>query len=156
MLKTVFIFFLTALLALQACGRKNEAPPRAATTCSALPIASAEAKQGICSFYDVYARVLNDKKTEVLLPYIGEAYKGTDGLNAQQIRVAIRQQMSQFPWRDAKFTAFTLAENDGAMTIRHKMDVSIAEGRQIAVGETITWARSAQGNWQIINWQHKE
>lgn len=121
-----------------------------------MPIASAEVKQSICSFYDVYARVLNNKKTEALLPYIGETYKGSDGMNAQQIRGAIRQQMSQFPWRDAKFRAFTLAENNGAMIIRHKMDVSIPEGRQIAVGETITWARSAQGNWQIINWQHKE
>ncbi len=155
MLKTVYVFLLSALLAVPVCGRRGDAPPLAAT-CSALPIASAETKQSICGFYDTYARVLNDKKTEALLPYIGEAYKGSDGMNAQQIRGAIRQQMSQFPWRDAQFKSFALTENNGAMTIRHKMDVSIPEGRQIAVGETITWARSAQGNWRIINWLHKE
>lgn len=155
MLKHRRFLLLLALPALQLCSRKPAAPPPAPVTCSALSIGSAD-RQSICAFYDDYVRVLNDKKTEVLLPYIAETYKGEDGMNAAQIRAAMKQQMSQFPWRDAKFTAFTLTENGGNLTIRHKMNVSIPEGMQITVGETITWTRSAQGNWQIVNWQHKE
>lgn len=147
---------LIVVLSSGACSRPKDLPPaNPAVRCKNLKFSFPEAVDAICPFYPAYAGALDEKKTERILPFISDAYRGSDGLNAAQIRSAIRKQMQSFPWRNPVFEEFMLSESAQGSLVRHRMTVSTDQGKIFSVAESILWSRDTFGKWRIIDWLHK-
>lgn len=141
-----------------ACGQKPTAavqPVGPAKSCEKLVQLSEQQKDQICRFYKVYAKALDKKDAQSINSFISPDYRGSDGLNASQIKSAITKQMGTFPWKKARYGQFEAHGDFSRTTIIHSMDVTLPDGKTQQVKEGISWSKGIGGKFYIINWRHE-
>lgn len=149
---------LTASIGLMGCqGSKQEpfAQSQIIRSCDAIETLSEQQRSQICRFYRSYAQVLEKKNIEELFPFISDEYRGADGLNAQQIKQAMKKQIASFPWSGAVYEKFESHGDFSRATIIHTMNVRLPDGKLHQVKEGLTWSKGKGGRFGIINWRHK-
>lgn len=154
-MKTFSVLLISA--ALLAC--KGEGNTVAATgparSCDKMAALSEQQKINICGFYKMYLTLLEKKDVQPLLKYISEEYRGSDGLNAEQIKAAMKKQMPAFPWSAPAYEQFESHGDFSRVTIIHTMNVRLPDGNQQQVKEGLTWSKGRGGKFFITNWRHK-
>ena len=113
-------------------------------------------KAQICPFYDDYREALNNKNAEKLLSYIGNLYRGSDGMNAQSLRTAMMNEIQNMPWSEVRFIEFQVTKLVDRIEIEHQMQAAISHGTKNLVREKLSWSLESNKKWRIVNWQHKK